>query len=239
MHLDVLPTRSGGAAENMAIDFLCLRHYPDPGHPRVRHYDWHRPAFTFGYSQKIEFVRAQLPPGEIFELCRRPTGGGLVDHRNDWTYALALPRGHALADERAATSYRLIHDTIARVLVDCGAPAVLQETCAPDVDNMAQCPGGICFARAELYDVIDPESGEKIAGAAQKRTKEGLLFQGSISRTACPAALDWSRFENTFFERLAALLHTNAQLAPFPEFPEGSLDALTEQYAAIEWIESR
>ena len=60
MILEILPERSGRAAENMAIDFLLLRHYPRPEVARFRHYDWHGPAFTFGYSQKIEGVRAQL-----------------------------------------------------------------------------------------------------------------------------------------------------------------------------------
>ncbi|MCU6551020.1 lipoyl protein ligase domain-containing protein, partial [Klebsiella pneumoniae] len=92
MTLDLLPTRTGGAAENMATDFLLLQRYSNETHARFRHYGWHRPAFTFGYSQKIAFVRAQLPADTPVELCRRPTGGGVVDHRDDWTYALVIPR---------------------------------------------------------------------------------------------------------------------------------------------------
>ena len=56
MKLHWLPNRAAVAAENMATDFLLLRRYPEVA-VRFRHYDWHRPAFTFGYSQKIEFVR--------------------------------------------------------------------------------------------------------------------------------------------------------------------------------------
>jgi len=85
MMLEVLPERTGGAAENMAADFLLLQRYPRAGAARYRHYGWRSPAFTFGYSQKISYVRSQLPQGETFDLCRRPTGGGLVDQREDWT----------------------------------------------------------------------------------------------------------------------------------------------------------
>jgi hypothetical protein len=79
MTLEILPVRTGGAAENMAIDFLLLQRYPpSPGLrraspqgdqladpvagrqagqlaelPRFRHYEWRGPAFTFGFSQKI------------------------------------------------------------------------------------------------------------------------------------------------------------------------------------------
>jgi len=107
MNLHVLPVRTAGAAENMALDFLLLQRYPDQTVPRFRHYGWRAPAFTFGFGQKIAYARAQLPPGEPPDLCRRPTGGGVVDHRDDWTYALILPRGHTLYDERAAISYRI------------------------------------------------------------------------------------------------------------------------------------
>src|SRR5690606_39065461 len=106
MILDVLPERHDSAAGNMAADFLLLQRYPAETHARFRSYGWHRPAFTFGYSQKIAWVREQVAPFAPVELCRRPTGGGLVDHRQDWTYALVIPRGHALYDARAVESYR-------------------------------------------------------------------------------------------------------------------------------------
>ncbi len=93
MHLHALPVRTAGAAENMALDFLLLQRYPAPAAVRFRHYEWRTAAFTFGLSQRIDYVRAHLPPGGTFDLCRRPTGGGVVDHRNDWTYAwkVSLP----------------------------------------------------------------------------------------------------------------------------------------------------
>ena len=48
----------------MAVDFLLLQRYPRGADARFRHYGWRSPAFTFGYSQKISFVRGQLPQGE-------------------------------------------------------------------------------------------------------------------------------------------------------------------------------
>ena len=78
-HADVIKNEllQNGAAENMALDFLLLQRYPQHA-ARFRHYDWHRPAFTFGYAQKIGVVREQLAAlagPERFDLCRRPTGG--------------------------------------------------------------------------------------------------------------------------------------------------------------------
>src|SRR3954463_13362724 len=143
MHLDLLPNRTGGAAENMAADFLLLQRYPQNQHARFRHYGWHRPAFTFGFSQKIAFARTQLPPDEPVELARRPTGGGVVDHRDDWTYALVIPRGHPLEELRATQSYREIHEALAGALRLQGVPAVTKLVRDPDPAEAA--PAGVCF----------------------------------------------------------------------------------------------
>ncbi len=244
MNLHLLPTRIAGAAENMAVDFLLLQRYPQADVPRFRHYGWRGPAFTFGYSQKIAFVRSALPPGETFDLCRRATGGGVVDHRDDWTYALVIPRGHPLEDVRATQSYREVHECIATALQRQGVPAVAKKTTEPAETTG---PEGVCFQRAELYDVVHTGTGEKIAGAAQKRNKRGLLFQGSLWRPAVEAdrpggaagAFDWDRFYDDFAELLGKLLGGGATNVPWPELNEDEVSGLIEQYSAPEWIEAR
>lgn len=238
MQFQLLPDRTAGAAENMATDFMLLQRYPAEEHIRFRHYDWHRPAFTFGYSQKIAFIRGQLPPGEPVELCRRPTGGGVVDHRADWTYALVVPRGHPAYDVRATESYRLVHACIAACFQALGQPAVLHERPATGADGKPAGPG-ICFVQAELYDVISPATGRKIAGAAQKRTRHGLLFQGSISRSAVAGNLDWSAFAEAFPARLAEALAAPLQEVPWPDWSEDELSGLVEQYSTPDWNEFR
>lgn len=258
MQLDLLPHRTAGAAENMAADFLLLQRYPEPAHARFRHYDWRAPAFTFGFSQKIAYVREQfaaLAPGEHLDLTRRATGGGIVDHRDDWTFALVIPRGHPLYDARATESYRQVHADLAAALRDQQQPVVLKERCdsacdlagsdsdlsALDSQLPASAPKGpsVCFVRAELYDVLHADTSAKIAGAAQKRTKHGLLFQGSIAKTALAPTVDWDVFEGAFTARLAATLGAELTPTPWPEFAEGEHDGLTEHYASSEWIEHR
>lgn len=236
--LHLLPTRTAGAAENMALDFLLLQRYPE-SMPRFRHYEWRAPAFTFGYSQKIEFVRTNLPVREHIDLCRRPTGGGIVDHRNDWTYALVLPRGHPLYDERAAQSYRLAHESLASALVELGQPAEVKLASAPEAtcgDEPATV--GVCFQRAELYDVVNSKTGSKIAGAAQKRNKHGLLFQGSIEKSSV-ASMDWDEFGDRFTQRLAQVLHVDPVETGWPDLNEDEVSGLVEQYSDPQWIEYR
>lgn len=258
--LHILPVRSGGAAENMALDFLLLQRYPAAATPRFRHYAWRASAFTFGYSQKIAFVREQLSamadnsaPG--FDLCRRPTGGGIVDHREDWTYALVIPRGHPLEELSATQSYRTVHEALADALRAQGVPAGLKLSEVERVDSnalsdlaawsqaappSAPAAAGICFQRAEVFDVVHERGGEKIAGAAQKRNKHGLLFQGSLWRPAAGAAVvDWDRFGEDFVARLGLALGGEAQNVPWPDLNEEEVSGLTEQYSSPEWLEHR
>jgi lipoate-protein ligase A len=234
--MEILPTRTAGAAENMAIDFLLLQRYPNEKAARFRHYEWRAPAFTFGYGQKIALVRAQLPAEETFELCRRPTGGGIVDHRDDWTYALVIPRGHSLEELPAPSSYRAVHDALAAALRAQGVAAALKLTADPNEETGP----GVCFERAEIHDVVEERTGRKIAGAAQKRNKHGLLFQGSVARAAIGlASFDWDVFEEEFAAHLARALNQEASVVPWPDLTEDEVSALTEQYASPEWIEYR
>lgn len=243
MQLDLLPHRTAGAAENMAADFLLLQRYPEATHARFRHYDWRGPAFTFGYSQKIAYVREQLAaltPDDHLDLTRRPTGGGVVDHRLDWTFALVIPRGHPLYDARATESYRQIHAALVAALRNQSQPVILKEHCEPAAQGSACEPGPtVCFVRPELYDVLHADTGAKVAGAAQKRTKHGLLFQGSLARSTLSPTLDWDAFETAFTTRLAATLGADPAPTPWPEFAEGEYDGLTEHYASPEWIAHR
>jgi len=251
MTLEILPIRTGGAAENMALDFLLLQRYPPaPGlrragpraaAPRFRHYGWRGPAFTFGYAQKIAAVRAVLPPETTLDLCRRPTGGGVVDHRHDWTYALVIPRGHPLEEVRATQSYRAVHEGLAAALLSQGVPVVVKQTVesSAGLPAEASAQAGVCFQRAEVFDVVHERSGEKIAGAAQKRNKHGLLFQGSIWRPATGMPVDWDEFQADFTSRLAAALGVAAEPVPWPDLNEDEVSGLTEQYSAPEWLEYR
>ena len=247
MELHVLPMRMGAAAENMAVDFLLLRRSPAPTAIRFRHYEWRAPAFTFGFGQKAAWVREQLPPGERFDLCRRPTGGGIVDHRQDWTYTLVIPREHELWEARATESYRLVHDCLAQVLRELGQAAIVKQqnesTAGTGPGGLGQMmtaslEPGVCFQRAELYDVIHQRTGQKIAGAAQKRNKQGLLFQGSIWKPAVDLG-DWATFGARFAISLAQAAGVSALPAPWPDLNEDELTGLTEQYSSPEWIDYR
>lgn len=236
----LLPSRLGGAAENMAIDFLLLQRYPDSSQARFRHYGWHRPACTFGYSQKFAFIRDQLASDSApTEICRRFTGGGLVDHREDWTYALVIPRGHPIEAGRAVDCYRDVHEALAAAMRELGQPAETKKPGESSAPSSGQAAAGVCFSQAEYHDVIVPGSGVKIAGAAQKRNKHGLILQGSIWRPSAGKIRNWEDFLAGFVERLGRLVQAAPEETPWPDFNDNEVEQLTATYASDEWNQQR
>jgi len=130
-----------------------------------------------------------------------------------------------------------VHEALATVLRAHGVPAVTKPAADPGAEEDG--PAGVCFQRAEVHDVVHTVTGAKIAGAAQKRSRDGLLFQGSIWRPAAGDAVPWEDFADLFSNALAATLGAEAMPVPWPDFPEGELEALTEQYSTPEWNEFR
>ncbi len=164
----LLRQHENAADYNMALDEALLEFGPRLGQPVLRFYGWTEPAATFGYSQsysEIERITMLRP------LVRRPTGGGLVPHDADWTYSLVFPAGHSWHRLKAVESYRRVHEWIR----DAFARINIATTLAPE--RVKEIPGQ-CFIGAEKDDVL--WHGKKIAGAAQRRTHNGLLIQGSI-----------------------------------------------------------
>src|SRR4029077_8024271 len=165
------------AAMNMAMDEALLETAVVPA---IRFYRWRSPALSFGYFGKFSDVAIYAAERD---LVRRWTGGGIVFHGDDLTYSIVIPANDAVFDESSIGIYEKIHRALCEALNGIGTQAVV----AGDTD-----PGGIvdgiraavsasgynCFANPVRADIMI--NGRKIAGAAQRRTRRGLLQQGSI-----------------------------------------------------------
>jgi lipoyl(octanoyl) transferase len=179
----VLSSGQRAADWNMALDEALLEHAASLAAPLLRFYGWNEPAATFGYSQRYADVECATL---LRPLVRRPTGGGLVPHDADWTYSAVFPPGHAWYSLKAVESYERMHQWIA----DAFAALQIVTTLSPR--SVKDIPGQ-CFIGAEKFDVL--WQGKKIAGAAQRRTKSGLLIQGSVQPP--PIRLDRSDWEKS------------------------------------------
>jgi lipoate-protein ligase A len=168
MNWHYLNSGKGDAAFNMALDEALLESVAELGAPALRCYGWTQPAATFGYFQHFaEIEKATL----LRPLIRRPTGGGLVPHDADWTYSLAFPPGHEWHSLRAEDSYRRVHEWIQRAFARLNVVTEVAPCCKKTAP-------GQCFVGHEKFDLL--WHGKKIAGAAQRRNKLGLLIQGSV-----------------------------------------------------------
>ena len=166
----------------MAFDETLLENASQSGKPLLRFYGWTERAASFGYSQKYaEVARLTL----LRPLVRRPTGGGLVPHDVDWTYSLVFPPGHWWYACRATENYRRVHEWIRAAFARLDVPSELSPCCRKE-------PPGQCFVGMEQFDIL--WQGKKIAGAAQRRNRLGLLIQGSVQPPPLSLAKeDWQK----------------------------------------------
>ena len=89
--------------EAMAVDEWLLEHVNTP---TLRVYDWMGEWGSLGYFGKLSEARSSIPG---VSWVRRWSGGGIVDHRNDWTYTLVLPKQPSQGTLKSSESYFAIH----------------------------------------------------------------------------------------------------------------------------------
>ncbi|CAA9227910.1 MAG: Lipoate-protein ligase A [uncultured Chthoniobacterales bacterium] len=216
---DALHVYSGGeahsAAMNMAVDEALLE---TASTAVLRFYGWRKPSLSFGYFGRFADVAEEHAHRE---LVRRWTGGGIVYHGSDLTYSIILPPDEASRFRSSRAVYAQVHGAIRQALA-ARLPVELAPSAAPKVSEA-------CFANAVESDVIS--DGKKIAGAAQRRTRAGLLHQGSIQGETLPAGFcdDFAR----------ALCPAFASISYAPETVARATTIAREKYATREWLHRR
>ena len=219
------------AAMNMAIDEALLEYAPIP---LIRFYRWQSPALSFGYFGRFtDVARYQCER----DLVRRWTGGGIVFHGEDLTYSLAIPTSDTAFAELSISIYENVHRALCDALSETGQRAVVV-TGADDpgpgstpvaVRTGISDAGYSCFANPVRADVMI--DGRKIAGAAQRRTRCGLLQQGSIQGI---------ELGNSLTEQFAQALSTNCCERKVDEQTLNRARELAEQkYGTESWLRKR
>jgi lipoate-protein ligase A len=227
--LDVyLDHAARSAAMNMAIDEALLERATFPS---IRFYRWHSPALSFGYFGKFSDVADYAAERH---LVRRWTGGGIVFHGEDLTYSIVIPVNDPTFKESSILVYEKIHRALCKALAADGKRAAV----AGGVD-----PGGIaaamrtavsgscydCFANPVPGDVMI--DGRKIAGAAQRKTRNALLQQGSIQGI---------ELENGLADRFAEQLSNNCEPRSLPEAVQyRAREIAAQKYATDAWLRKR
>ncbi len=218
LQLWIDPVKRDGP-EAMAVDEWLLEVAQVPV---LRVYGWLGDWGSIGYFGELAEAMAAFPS---VDWVRRWTGGGTVDHRADWTYTVVVPADDRLAVTRGAESYRWIHGALAAALREEGIEARLSM-------GADETGASLCFENPVNHDLVG-SCGEKLAGAGQRRTRSGLLHQGSVA-AECGAEISVLRAG-----RLSSRL--SKQWEPHDFLPPEDLIArkIAERYSHPSWMGRR
>ena len=152
------PIEENDPIRAMAADEALLATI-DRGKTCLRAYTWRDPALTIGV-----FCSLDSPPP--IPWARRITGGGLVLHGFDLTFAIVSD------DLPNRTAYLKVGEALANALQQLGVTAKLGGETRNVHGTYA------CFAQPVAGDIM--VEGRKLAGYAMRRRRGRILIQGSL-----------------------------------------------------------
>lgn len=203
---------------NMAEDQAWLE---QADAPVLRVYHWDRATATIGYAQNLSRLRDDLPD---WPIVRRWTGGGVVFHNSDLTYSVMVPGGHEWSETRPVESYRLIHGSLAKALVAAGVEGAR----LAQQEDVLEAP--FCFVAPAVHDVVSGTT--KLAGAGQRRSKAGILHQGSLQQVRVGGGF-WADWASALAEKVLRVKSCPPSIAA----RASELDE--KRYSLPEWLEER
>jgi lipoate-protein ligase A len=211
------------AAMNMAIDEALLE---TAVAPTIRFYRWRAPALSFGYFGKFSDVAIYAAERD---LVRRWTGGGIVFHGDDLTYSIVIPSSDPVFDASSIGIYEKIHRALCSALADHNQGAELVPVANQVQAGDRRSCENECFANPVHADVM--MDGRKIAGAAQRRTRRGLLQQGSIQGITTNTDLA---------EKFAQALSTNcSEIESSEDVFQRAQELAQRKYGTESWLRKR
>jgi lipoate-protein ligase A len=214
----------------MAFDELLAQELPQDS-VFARFFNWADiPSATFGYAQFESSVRAQLAGLGIQEYTRRPTGGGIVPHKEDLTFSLCFRQEGNI---RPADIYGTLHKAVKEEFIKAGLALAAYDK----QSDYRPAAGGVsasCFANPVADDLLGP-GGAKVLGGAIRRFGDCILYQGSLQ-------LKNARGNETFKKALTEAFLKYFNAAPQKQTAGNALlaaayDLAQKQYKSKGWIE--
>ena len=204
---------------NMACDEALLQRIKLPW---LRIYNWQEITESIGYFMpSVNRDKYGLP------WVRRWTGGGVVMHGqpDETTFSLGFPYAFISQQSSSRRYYHEIHKRVQAVLIQQGVPCEMISNESTDLGELA------CFKKAVSSDLVNPDSGRKIVGGALRRTRDGLLYQGSIQGVFLP--------ENFGLALAASLALEVEDLTINSEVEELAAILAVDKYSSLEWKYAR
>lgn len=138
--------------------------------PCLRFYEWETPSVTYGYFlDPADYFKPNAP----LNFAKRPTGGGVIIHLDDLAFSLVVPASHPFYALNSLQSYQMINSLVLEAIQKVIPEKIYLQEDLPEAPR-----GGFCMAKPTKYDLL--LEGKKVGGAAQRKTKKGLLHQCSL-----------------------------------------------------------
>lgn len=164
---------------NMAIDEAIYREVTAGNSPpTIRLYDWQPASFSCGFNQQIEKeLDLNLVLDSEYSYVRRPTGGRVVLHEDEVTYAVIAP-----LTERFSGSISEVNLSIGKALAKGLALAGVEVDISNEIQSrdFQRTNVNPCFTSSSKAELNYQR--KKIVGSAQTRNAKAFLQHGSILR---------------------------------------------------------
>jgi lipoate---protein ligase len=171
----------------MAKDARLLSQLDRASAPILHFYEWKRPSVTYGYfTDPSRHLQEEALLRHGVDAAKRPTGGGVIFHLTDLAFSVLLPASHSLFSLNTLANYAAINRLVAEAVIRF-TEGTHQIALADNLKCEKQVCSPFCMAQPTVYDLLI--EGRKVGGAAQRRTQNGLLHQGSISLAFPPQDL--------------------------------------------------
>ncbi len=212
--------------EQMAMDEWMLKAFGYQQSYHMRLYSM-KETYSIGRIQKYASLNGVFEQNSSYKIVRRPTGGGLVQHDDDFVISFVIPSGETLYDLKVIDLYAYLHQLFSEVLESLQIESYLNPNCGDSKPS-------VCFESPTKFDILRKGSTEKIVGSAIKKTKEGLLVQSSFN-----CGLKKRNFSRLFLDRLIEKCQFFESVEKSDRFNDQleSWKALSEHYKSQAWRE--
>lgn len=184
----IVDTGVGSAQKNMDIDRKLLEDIGVNPQPILHLYEWEGLCATYGYFAKpLDLLNMKGVEEYRLQLGRRPTGGGIIFHISDLAFSVLIPSTHPRFSLNTLDNYALINQAVIDAIRRFTGGKLMPRLYDHEPMEGRQTGEHFCMAKPTQYDVM--VDGLKVGGAAQRRTKEGFLHQGSVSLSMPPLDL--------------------------------------------------
>ena len=182
---EIIDTGVQTAMENMRFDADLLEKAELRKRPVLHFYEWEGESATYGYfTDPAKLLNLSNAQKLSLNLARRPTGGGIVFHIWDMAFSVLVPAHCPEFSLNTLENYAFVNNAVLALIkefLNNNPPLTLTP------DDFSPWDGDcfhFCMAKPTKYDVM--WEGRKVAGAAQRKTRNGFLHQGTIALVMPP-----------------------------------------------------